>query len=494
MSVTTRSQVRTRSGKAAPGDPIQNEAPTLLERYDALEDRMARGKAARDRAPRASHAEFKPGKDRPDPIALLEEQAATRVRELVPIRYGRMLVSPFTFYRGAALVMAQDLSTTPTSGFRAQLCGDAHLSNFGAFASVERRLVFDINDFDETLPGPWEWDVKRLAASMAVAGRDNGFTKQDRRTVVLETVRAYREAMSEFAAMPNLDVWYAHMEVQGVVARYEALVDAKVLKRVRAAVDKAKTRDSLGAFTKLTTVQDGEVRFASNPPLLVPMHDLLPDNTIRQEFVGRIGKIIATYRRSLQDDRRHLLEEFTFVDLARKVVGVGSVGTRAWVAMMLGRDGLDPLFLQIKEAQPSVLERFVGRSRFANNGQRVVSGQRLIQESSDIFLGWVRVEGIDEQRRDFYVRQLRDWKTSAAIETQTPSTMSVYGRLCGWTLARAHARSGDRVAIGAYLGKSDVFDRALATFTERYADQTERDHEALAQAVSQGRIRAETGV
>jgi uncharacterized protein (DUF2252 family) len=470
------------SGKAAP------------VRYDALDDRVTRGRVARARVPRASHAEFRPAPDRPDPIALLEEQATTRVKELVPIRYGRMLVSPFTFYRGAALVMAQDLSTTPRSDIRAQLCGDAHLSNFGAFASVERRLIFDINDFDETLPGPWEWDVKRLAASLAVAGRDNGFPKQDRQTVVTETVRQYREAMTEFAAMANLDVWYATMEIEPLIERYQSVVPTKAVKRLKANVEKAKTRDSLSAFNKLTKVVDGEVRFASNPPILVPIDELLPDEAIRGDFVARIKAIISTYRRTLQSDRRHLLEQFSFVDLARKVVGVGSVGTRAWVVLLLGRDGVDPLFLQVKEAQPSVLERFAGKSRVPNNGQRVVSGQRLTQLSPDIFLGWMRVEGIDFQTRDFYVRQLRDWKQSADIESQTATTMMIYGKMCGWTLARAHARSGDRIAIASYLGKSDAFDRAMATFAELYADQTERDHEELVKAVKSGRIEAETGV
>jgi uncharacterized protein (DUF2252 family) len=496
MSATTVTPPKSRSRKkeaAAERTPPRSERKGTSG-YPSVEERIARGRAARERVPRSSHAKFKPAPNRADPIALLEEQGANRVPELVPIRYGRMLVSPFTFYRGAALIMADDLAASPHSDITAQLCGDAHLSNFGAFASAERRLVFDINDFDETLPGPWEWDVKRLAASFAVAGRDNGFTKSQRSTVVLDAIRQYREAMNEFAEMRNLDVWYSRLELQEALEKYRSQVDAKSAKRAEANIAKARTRDSVGAYSKLTRSVEGEVRFASNPPLLVPMDELIPDPAVRHTFVSRIEQIINTYRRTLQADRRSLLEQFEFVDLARKVVGVGSVGTRAWVVLMLGRDGQDPLFLQVKEAQRSVLEQHTAKSAFQNQGERVVSGQRLIQESSDIFLGWLRAEGIDFERRDFYVRQLRDWKMSAEIETMPSQRMSVYGRMCGWTLARAHARSGDRIAIASYLGKSDAFDRALATFAERYADQTERDHEELEKAVKEGRITAETGI
>jgi uncharacterized protein (DUF2252 family) len=437
---------------------------------------------------------FEPRADRPDPIALLEEQASTRVKELVPIRYGRMLSSPFAFFRGGALIMAEDLFELPSTEIQAQLCGDAHLSNFGAFASAERRLVFDINDFDETLPGPWEWDVKRLAASFAVAGRQNGFAKKDRQRLVAEVVRQYRLAMAGFAAMRNLDVWYARMEVEELLQRYQTQLKADVVKRVRTQAEAAKSRDSLTAFSKLTRVVDGEIRFVSKPPLVVPIDEIIPDQIVRDDLEIRMRRIIATYRRTLQQDRRHLLEQFRFVDLARKVVGVGSVGTRAWIVLMLGRDADDPLILQVKEAQASVLERRAPKPLFTNHGQRVVQGQRMIQQASDIFLGWERVEGIDLERRDFYIRQLRDWKLSAAIETMVPSTMQVYARMCGWTLARAHARSGDRIAIASYLGKSDAFDRAMVTFSERYADQNDRDHEALAKAIRKGRIVAETGI
>jgi uncharacterized protein (DUF2252 family) len=480
--------------EAAPKRSTSRSDGKAKSRYPSVEERMARGRAARERVPRSSHAKFKPAHDRSDPIALLQEQGATRVPELLPIRYGRMLVSPFTFFRGAALIMADDLAASAHTDINAQLCGDAHLSNFGAFASAERRLVFDINDFDETLPGPWEWDVKRLAASFAVAGRDNGFTKPQRTTVVTDAIRQYRESMNEFAGMRNLDVWYSRMEMEDFIQRYGSLVDPKTVKRAEANVAKARTRDNLGAYSKLTRQVDGEARFDSSPPLLVPIAELLPDEAIRDDFVSRISQLIATYRRTLQADRRSLLEQFEFVDLARKVVGVGSVGTRAWVVLMLGRDGQDPLFLQVKEANRSVLEQHTAKSSYQNQGERVVSGQRLIQESSDIFLGWLRAEGIDFQSRDFYVRQLRDWKMSAAIETMNAQTMSIYGRMCGWTLARAHARSGDRVAIAAYLGKSDAFERAIATFSERYADQTEKDHNELEKAVKDGRIVAETGV
>jgi len=496
MSASTVTSPKSRSGKKEPTAKrtTSRSDEKGKSRYPGVEERNARGRAARERVPRSSHAKFKPAENRADPIALLEEQGANRVPELVPIRYGRMLVSPFTFYRGAALIMADDLAGSPHSDINVQLCGDAHLSNFGAFASAERRLVFDINDFDETLPGPWEWDVKRLVASFAVAGRDNGLTKAQRSTVVLDAVRQYREAMSQFAEMRNLDVWYSRMELEEALEKYRSEVDAKTAKRAEANIAKARTRDSVGAYSKLTQVVDGEVRFASNPPLLVPMDELIPDPAVRHTFVSRIKQIISTYRRSLQADRRSLLEQFEFVDLARKVVGVGSVGTRAWVVLMIGRDGQDPLFLQVKEAQRSVLEQHTAKSSFSNQGERVVSGQRLIQESSDIFLGWLRTEGIDFEVRDFYVRQLRDWKMSAEIETMTASRMSVYGRMCGWTLARAHARSGDRIAIASYLGKSDAFDKALVSFAERYADQTERDHEELEKAVKEGRIVAETGV
>ena len=444
--------------------------------------------------PRSSHAEFLPAPDRPDPVALLESQAASRVPELVPIRYGRMLVSPFTFYRGAALVMASDLSATPDSGIRVQACGDAHLSNFGAFASPDRRLVFDINDFDETLPGPWEWDVKRLAASLVVAGRDRGFTARQSDTVVAASIGQYREAMRGFAKGSNLAVWYARLDVESELARVRAALDPKRLRRLERNITKARTRDSMHAFSKLTHEVDGEPRIISDPPLIEPVEELFPDVTADQ-MTEMAREFIRGYRRTLQTDRRVLLEQFRFVHLARKVVGVGSVGTRAWIALFLGTDGSDPLFLQMKEAQASVMEGYVGKSGFASHAERVVAGQHLMQATSDIFLGWRQMpNALEGVTRDFYVRQLKDWKASAEIETMTPDVMVIYGRLCGWTLARAHARSGDRIAIASYLGASDVFDRAIVRFASAYADQNEADYAALAEAVESGRLEARTGL
>ena len=425
---------------------------------------------------------------------LLEQQGVSRVPELVPIRYGRMLVSPFTFYRGAALIMASDLAATPRSGLPVQVCGDAHLSNFGVFASPERQLMFDINDFDETLPGPWEWDVKRLAASFEVAGRDRGFTPEERRAVVLAMADEYRARMKQAAGMRNLDVWYAHVEVEALFEQLEAMATKKQRAKARANVAKARTKDSMQAFAKLTQQVDGERRIIADSPLIVPIEDLMPAGRERDEVEGEIRGIIRSYRRTLETDRRHLLENFDYVHLARKVVGVGSVGTRAWILLMLGRDDQDPLFLQAKEAQESVLEPFVGKSRYPNSGQRVVAGQRLMQAASDIFLGWDRVTGLDGQARDFYIRQLRDWKGSADIDTMTASVMTLYARMCAATLARAHARSGDRIAIASYLGTSDVFDRAIADFSSAYADQNERDYQALVQAVDSGRVVAQTGL
>jgi len=458
-------------------------------------ERVARGKTARAEVPRESHAVFDPPSDRPDPIALLEEQAKTRVAALVPIRWGRMLVSPFTFYRGAALPMASDLAATPVSGLAVQACGDAHLSNFGLFGSAERRLVFDVNDFDETLPGPWEWDVKRLAASLEVAARGNGFTAKQRREIVMATASRYRQAMRTFAGMTNLDVWYAHMDMDRLRAQFDSQLQAQQRKAVDKGLAKARTRDSMQEVAKLTRMVDGRPRIVSEPPLLVPIDELTTTEVEPAAIEKFILEMIAKYRRTLETDRRYLLEQYQFIDMARKVVGVGSVGTRCWVVLMLGRDDSDPLFLQVKEAEPSVLSRFVGASKYANQGQRVVAGQRLMQASSDIFLGWQHTEtGVDDQPRDFYVRQLRDWKFSVEIESLVPAGLRLYGEACGWTLARAHARSGDRIAIGAYLGGSDVFDRAITQFAAAYADQNERDHEALVEAVASGRITAERGL
>ncbi len=460
----------------------------------SVAERVARGKAARKEVPRAGHALFEPLATRADPVELLERQAKTRVPELVPIRYGRMLVSPFTFYRGAALIMAHDLAGTPRSGLNVQCCGDAHLSNFGVFASPERKLVFDVNDFDETLPGPWEWDVKRLAVSMLIAARSNGFRAKEQDRIVLETVGRYRTAMAEFAGMNNLEVWYSHLDIEDVLQDYASQFKPKVVKRADKQLAKARTKDSMTAFSKLTQVVDGKPRIVDESPLIVPI-DQLAHGEARDEMFEGLHQLLRDYRQTLEFDRRVLLEAFDLTDFARKVVGVGSVGTRAWIALLLGRDGQDPLFLQMKEAEASVLEEFLGPSEFTNHGERVVVGQRLMQATSDIFLGWVHVDsGLDGKPRDFYGRQLKDWKGSAEIEQMVPKGMATYGNLCGWTLARAHARSGDRIAIASYLGNGDSFDRAIVEFSKAYADQNERDYQALSEAVNSGKITAQTGL
>jgi uncharacterized protein (DUF2252 family) len=484
-----RASARKQTAPAARKSKAHRALPHL-----SVAERVARGKAARAELPRSSHASFEPSPTRADPIELLELQAKTRVPELVPIRYGRMLVSPFTFYRGAAMIMADDLAATPRSGLSVQCCGDAHLSNFGVFASPERRLVFDLNDFDETLPGPWEWDVKRLAVSMLIAARDNGFRVKDQERIVLETVNQYRTAMARFAGMQNLEVWYFHLEIESLVQEYASQFKAKLVKRTEKTLAKARTKDSMAAFSKLTHVVDGEVRIVDQSPLIVPIEQLAPGDE-RAEMFEALRELVRDYRETLEFERRVLLEEFELTDFARKVVGVGSVGTRAWIALLLGRDGQDPLFLQVKEAEASVLEDFLGPSEFSNHGERVVTGQRLMQASSDIFLGWLHVKSrLDGQERDFYVRQLKDWKGSAETEQMVPLGMATYGRLCASTLARAHARSGDRIAIAAYLGNGDSFDRAILQFSEAYAEQNERDYQELAAAVKSGRITAEMGL
>jgi len=416
------------------------------------------------------------------------------VPELVPIRYGRMLVSPFTFYRGAAKIMANDLEGTPRSGLTVQCCGDAHLSNFGVFASPERRLVFDINDFDETLPGPWEWDVKRLGASMLIAARDNGYRVKDQQQIVLDTVAEYRTAISNFAGMSNLAVWYSHLDIESAVKDYGSQFKPSMVKRTQKQLAKARTKDSMKAFSKLTRVVDGQARIVDESPLIVPVEQLAAGEE-REELFDALRGLMGGYSDTLQFDRRVLFEQFELTDFARKVVGVGSVGTRAWIALLIGRDGQDPLFLQMKEAEQSVLEEFLGPSELSNHGERVVAGQRLMQATSDIFLGWIRVDsGLDGQPRDFYGRQLKDWKGSAEIEQMVPKGMATYGKLCGWTLARAHARSGERIAIASYLGRSDTFDRAIVDFAGAYADQNERDYKQLASAVKSGRITAQSGL
>ena len=455
-------------------------------------ERAARGRAARGELPRSAHADWEPGPRRRDPLDLLEEQAQTRLPELGPIRYGRMLVSPFTFFRGGAYLMAADLADGPRTGLHAQLCGDAHLSNFGIFAAPDRRLVFSINDFDETLPGPFEWDVKRLAASFAVASRDRGFKDQIRRSVVMATVREYREAMARFAEMRNIDIWYTRLDVAGIVDRFGAAVSGRQMKRLQTNVAHVHTKDSLRALAKLCRTVDGELRIVGHPPFVTPIEDVVP-GAEQDHLEDVVRRMIRTYRRTLPRDRRNLLESYRYVHAARKVVGVGSVGTRAWILLMVGRDHNDPLFLQFKEAQASVLEPFLGKSQYAQHGQRVVEGQRMMQAAPDIMLGWERIVTIDGQTKDFYIRQLWDAKGSAEVELMNPSALEAYGRICGWTLARAHARSGDRIAIAAYLGSGDAFDRAIASFAETYADQNERDYHALQEAAASGRVAAEMG-
>jgi uncharacterized protein (DUF2252 family) len=456
----------------------------------SLEERAARGKAERADVPRRVHGEWSAPPARRDPVELLEEQAASRVPELVPIRYGRMLVSPFTFYRGAAYLMAADLAGARRTGLRVQLCGDAHLSNFGGFAAPDRRLVFDVNDFDETLPGPFEWDLKRLAASFAVAGRDLGFSVKDRRVVNLAVTRAYREAMVSLASMKMFDVWYSRVDAEALLAQFQSAASAKRRKLMEKNLAKTRAKDSLRAFAKLTTIVDGEPRIVSDPPLIVPIEDLSDGRDI-EAFARSVSR---GYRRTLQGDRNHLLERFRYVHAARKVVGVGSVGTRAWIMLMLGRDNDDPLFLQLKEAQPSVLEPFLGKSQYKSHAERVVEGQRLMQAASDIMLGWHAVAGLDGVKRDFYFRQLWDAKGSAIIEGMKPRELAFYAEICGRTLARGHARSGDAVTISGYFGSSDAMDQALADFAELYADQNELDYAALSTAVKDGRVKAQTGV
>jgi uncharacterized protein (DUF2252 family) len=457
-------------------------------------ERKVRGKAARAEVPRESHAEWQPPPSRPDPVALLEGQGKSRLPDLVPVRYGRMMETPFTYFRGAALPMASDLSRTPATGIIVQACGDAHLSNFGLFGSPERKLVFDVNDFDETVPGPWEWDVKRLAASMEVAARDNGFGVKDRHKILLATGARYRAVMRQLAGQGNLDVWYTQVDIDEIRTRFDSQLQARQRKALDEGLAKARTRDSMQALSKLTRMENGQPRIAPDPPVVVPLVDLLGQEFDGVDVEGELRGLLAKYRRTLEPDRRVLLEQYEFADMARKVVGVGSVGTRCWIVLMLGRDENDPLFLQVKEAQDSVLAPYVGASKYTNQGQRVVVGQRLMQAASDIFLGWQRVSGLDRQPRDFYFRQLRDWKFSVDIGTMIPRGLRLYGELCGATLARAHARSGDEISIAAYLGNSPAFENAIAEFAVKYADQNERDYEAFTAAIASGRLNAERGV
>jgi uncharacterized protein (DUF2252 family) len=453
------------------------------------QERANRGRAGRQTAPRRSHGEWNAPADRPDPVAMLQQQATTRVPDLIPVRHQRMLVSPFTFYRGAAAIMAADLANTPTSGIVVQACGDAHLANFGGFSSPERRIVFDINDFDETLPAPWEWDVKRLATSFAIAAQDREFDDTLQRNLVAQVAAGYRIAMREFAAMRDLDVWYSHLDIENALARWSAELTKSEIKQVHRNVMKAESKNSLKAFAKLTETVDGRPRIINDPPLIVRFENL-PDAVITEHDhpLQEFDRILREYAATLLPDRRQLLERYQLVDLARKVVGVGSVGTRCFIALLLGRDDDDPLFLQVKQAEASVLERYAGAAVQENHGQRVVEGQRLVQASSDIFLGWTRVTAVNGESRDYYIRQLWDGKVSLDLTTVEPAKLAAYAQMCGWTLARAHARSGDRIAIASYLGGSDVFDRAMVQFALSYAAQNVRDYDAATAAVRDGRL------
>jgi len=458
----------------------ENTTPTTKARALA-------GRSARADTPRSSHGDWRPAPGRSDPVRILTRQAGDRLPELVPVRNGRMLASPFAFFRGSAAVMAEDLASTPTSGIEVQLCGDAHLSNFGGYASPDRELVFDLNDFDETLPGPWEWDLKRLVASLAIAGRDRGFDDRERAAVVRSAAAAYRKAMREFAELGTLQVWYSRLDASDVRNRWGAMAGRTASRAFERQVEKAMKKDNARALSRLTHLVDGVPRMNSDPPLLVPVAELLRHEEL-VTFEGVVEETLRGYRRSLPAGRRQLIEQFRYAETARKVVGVGSVGTRAWVVLMLGSSEDDPLFLQLKEARQSVLARAANRSRFAQEGQRVVVGQQLLQASSDIFLGWARVTAMDGVVRDFYIRQLWDWKLSADVGRQSPRIMAVYGQMCGWVLARGHARTGDRIAIAAYLGRGDAFDDAMTSFAELYADQNERDYELFMDAAREKRI------
>jgi uncharacterized protein (DUF2252 family) len=461
-------------------DPMSTETP---------EERAAHGRKARELVPRSKHGDWAPPADRTDPLEILALQATTRVPDLVPIRYGRMAASPFAFYRGAAAVMAADLAHEVHSHLDVQLCGDAHLVNFGGFATPERDMIFDANDFDETLPGPFEWDLKRLAASIEVAARSRGFDEALRTKLVGLSSRGYRDAIREFGGMRQLEVWYLRLDPAVLLNRWGSEASSSVLAAFQKRMEKARTKDHLRAVARLTEMRDGRLRFRADPPLVTPIDDLVEAGTEAQTLDSLITALDA-YRVTLAGDRQHLLSRYTFLDLARKVVGVGSVGTRCWVALFVGRDEGDPLVLQVKEAEHSVAEPFLQPSAFTNMGERVVQGQRLVQSASDIFLGWDTLRGIDGVNRDFYFRQLWDWKASADIETMEPATFEIYAQMCGWVLALGHARSGDAIAIGSYLGAGPRFDEAMCRFAAAYADQNEKDHQSLKRAIATNKIHA----
>jgi uncharacterized protein (DUF2252 family) len=492
------SKVRAKAVNGGEPTPVDADSPgdrplDVKITHVTSTEASGKGRALRVAVPRSAHAAWEPPAQRRSPVDIIAEQAISREPDLIPIRHGRMMVSPFTFYRGAAAIMAADLAATPATGLRVQCCGDAHLLNFGGFSSPERALLFDVNDFDETLPGPWEWDVKRLAASMEVAGRDSSLRPPDRRAAVEATVRAYRMAMVEFAGRTELDVWYSRLDGNTLIELARAELGPKGAPNLEATLTKARSKDSMKAFSKLTKIVDGQPRLIADPPLMVPMRDLV-DSAVRPNFEAELHELFRMYRRTLQADRRHLLEQYRMVDIARKVVGVGSVGTRCWVLLLMGRNEADPVMLQVKEAQDSVLAAFAGKSKVSNQGQRVVEGQRIMQAASDIFLGWLRVTGLDGNQRDFYVRQLWDGKVSVDPAALMATTLALYGRICGWTLARTHARSGDRIAIGSYLGTGPQFDRAVTDFAVAYADQNERDYTEFMAAVKKGTLPVQAGL
>jgi len=456
-------------------------------------ERSEFGRRARTSVPRSSHGEWAPYAGRTDPLQILALQGATRIPDLVPIRYGRMAASAFAYFRGAAAVMASDLAAEERTGLDVQLCGDAHLSNFGGFASPERDLIFDVNDFDETVPGPFEWDLKRLAASFEIATRGRGFDDATRHAIVARGSGSYRQAMRQFASMRDLDIWYSRLDGKAIALRWGDQASRKLTETFQKRLTKAQSKDHLAALAKLTVEVDGKLRFVENPPLMVPAESLFTD-VYSSQTVGNLYDALVQYRTTLSGDRQRLLEKYEFTDLARKVVGVGSVGTRCWVALFVGRDNSDPLFLQVKEAEAAVGEPFLGASEYTHHGRRVVEGQRLMQGASDIFLGWDSFRGDDGVTRDFYLRQLWDWKLSVDVDTLAPEALGIYAEVCGWTLARAHARSGDPIAMAAYLGAGDRFDRAMVDFASSYADQNQRDFESLTAAIATGRVKAEQGV
>ena len=455
--------------------PPSTSKPVAVSRA-SLAELHAMGKSLREKCPRHSHAEWKAPDNRPDPLRLLEQSNKGRIPELIPIRHGRMVRTPFTFYRGAALNMAADLARTPTTGIRVQACGDCHLLNFGAYATPERRLLFDINDLDETLPAPWEWDVKRLAASVVLACRNDGFSHGDTRDAVLACVRSYRERMAEYSDLSVLEMWYVSLDADKIAAK---LKDKEAHQRALQRTAAARARNVLEHdFPKLVALAGQAPTIKDNPPLIYH-----PSKERGEELLTRAREAYSGYRESLRDDRRVLLDRFELKDVAIKVVGVGSVGTYCCVMLLMASEK-DPLFLQVKEARASVLEAYAGKSIYPNHGQRVVNGYYLIQEASDIFLGWAK----GKLGRHVYVRQLKDMKVGAQTELFSPGFMVEYAELCGWALAQSHARSGEPAQISGYLGKSDAFDTAIAAFASVYADQSERDHALFKKAVSSGQV------